>query len=61
VVIDRSLVIRKIPWRTWTHLVLAVCLVILVIFLSCEIFSATVIPSLALPMSIVGKFAAWRC
>jgi HAE1 family hydrophobic/amphiphilic exporter-1 len=39
-------------------LFLAVCLVILVIFLFLRNLSATIIPSLALPFSIVGTFAA---
>jgi len=37
---------------------LTVCLVVLVIFFVPANLSATVIPSLALPMSIVGTFAA---
>ena len=36
---------------------LAMCLVVLVIFLFLRNFSATVIPSLALPMSIIGTFS----
>jgi HAE1 family hydrophobic/amphiphilic exporter-1 len=39
-------------------LYLVVCLVVLVIFLFLRNISATIIPSLALPMSIVGTFAA---
>ena len=38
-------------------LLLTLCLVVLVIFLFLRNLSATVIPSLALPMSIVGTFA----
>jgi HAE1 family hydrophobic/amphiphilic exporter-1 len=38
-------------------LLLTVCLVVLVIFLFLRNLSATIIPSLALPMSIVGTFA----
>src|SRR5262249_25009429 len=38
-------------------LVLTLCLVVLVIFLFLRNLSATVIPSLALPLSIVGTFA----
>ena len=37
---------------------LTVCLVVLVIFLFLRNLSATIIPSLALPMSIIGTFAA---
>ena len=43
--------------REIQRLFLAVCLVILVIFLFLRNLSATVIPSLALPMSIIGTFA----
>src|SRR5512137_1109232 len=39
-------------------LYLVVCLVVLVIFLFLRNLSATIIPSLALPMSIIGTFAA---
>src|SRR5205809_8084451 len=39
-------------------LLLTVCLVVLVIFLFLRNISATIIPSMALPMSIVGTFAA---
>src|SRR5207253_9044744 len=38
-------------------LVLALALVVMVIFLFLRNFSATLIPSLALPMSMVGTFA----
>ena len=57
VVIDRSLVIRKSVSDVEHTLFLAVCLVILVIFIFLRNLSATVIPSLALPMSIIGTFA----
>jgi len=39
-------------------LILTLCLVVLVIFLFLRNLSATIIPSLTLPMSIVGTFAA---
>ena len=42
-------------------LVLTVCLVVLVIFLFLRNLSATIIPSLALPFSIVGTFAVMCC
>ena len=58
VVIDRSLVIRKSVSDVEHTLFLAVCLVIMVIFIFLRNLSATVIPSLALPMSIIGTFAA---
>ena len=58
VVIDRSLIIRKSVSDVEQTLFLAVCLVVLVIFIFLRNLSATVIPSLALPMSIIGTFAA---
>ena len=54
---DRSESIRKSVHDVEFTLLLTVCLVILVIFLFLRNLSATVIPSLALPMSIVGTFA----
>src|SRR5205807_7828446 len=39
-------------------LLLTLCLVVMVIFLFLRNLSATVIPSMALPMSVVGTFAA---
>ncbi|HSY18792.1 MAG TPA: efflux RND transporter permease subunit, partial [Candidatus Acidoferrales bacterium] len=58
VLIDRSLTIRKSVSDVEHTLFLAVCLVVLVIFLFLRNLSATLIPSLALPMSIIGTFAA---
>jgi HAE1 family hydrophobic/amphiphilic exporter-1 len=58
VLIDRSLTIRKSVSDVEHTLFIAVCLVIMVIFIFLRNLSATVIPSLALPMSIVGTFAA---
>ncbi len=58
VLIDRSLTIRKSVRDVEFTLALAVCLVIMVIFVFLRNLSATVIPSLALPMSIIGTFAA---
>ena len=54
---DRSLSIRESVHDVKFTLVLAVCLVVLVIFLFLRNLSATIIPSLALPFSIVGTFA----
>nr|MDQ3828261.1 efflux RND transporter permease subunit [Candidatus Tectomicrobia bacterium] len=52
-------------WSIWASvndvqftLVLALALVVLVIFLFLRSLSATIIPSLALPMSIIGTFSA---
>ncbi len=55
---DRSGSIRESVNDIKSTLLLAVCLVILVIFLFLRNLSATIIPSLALPFSIVGTFAA---
>jgi hydrophobic/amphiphilic exporter-1 (mainly G- bacteria), HAE1 family len=57
VLFDRSESIRNSVGDVKFTLVLTMCLVILVIFLFLRTVSATLIPSLALPMSIVGTFA----
>ncbi|PYO36718.1 MAG: acriflavine resistance protein B [Candidatus Rokuibacteriota bacterium] len=54
---DRSVSIRDSVNDVQFTLLLAIALVVLVIFLFLRNVSATVIPSLALPMSIVGTFA----
>jgi len=54
---DRSLSIRNSVNDVKTTLLLTLCLVVMVIFLFLRNVSATIIPSLALPMSIVGTFA----
>ena len=55
---DRSISIRESVHDVKFTLVLTVVLVILVIFLFLRNVSATIIPSLALPASIIGTFAA---
>ncbi len=55
---DRSVTIRDSVRDVKFTLFLALCFVVLVIFLFLRNLSATVIPSLALPMSIVGTFSA---
>ncbi len=55
---DRSTSIRDAVHDVKETLAIAVVLVILVIFLFLRKLSATVIPSLAVPMSLVGTFAA---
>ena len=55
---DRSESIRESVSDVQFTLLLTVCLVVLVIFLFLRNLSATIIPSLAVPMSIVGTFAA---
>ncbi len=54
---DRSQSIRNSVNDVRFTLLLTLCLVVLVIFLFLRNLSATVIPSLALPFSIVGTFA----
>ncbi len=58
VLIDRSESIRDSVNDVKFTLLLTVVLVVLVIFLFLRNLSATLIPSLALPMSIIGTFAA---
>ena len=57
IIYDRSQSIRDSVSDVKFTLLLTMALVILVIFLFLRSLSATVIPSLALPMSIVGTFA----
>jgi HAE1 family hydrophobic/amphiphilic exporter-1 len=57
VLYDRSESIRESIADVQFTLYLSMCLVVLVIFLFLRNFSATVIPSLALPMSVIGTFA----
>jgi HAE1 family hydrophobic/amphiphilic exporter-1 len=57
VLYDRSTSIRDSVNDVKFTLLLTVCLVVLVIFLFLRNLSATIIPSLALPMSIVGTFS----
>jgi HAE1 family hydrophobic/amphiphilic exporter-1 len=55
---DRSLSINDSVHDVKLTLFITLCLVVLVIFLFLRNLSATVIPSLALPLSIAGTFAA---
>jgi HAE1 family hydrophobic/amphiphilic exporter-1 len=55
---DRSQSIRESVADVKFTLKLTICLVVLVIFLFLRNLSATIIPSLALPMSLIGTFAA---
>jgi HAE1 family hydrophobic/amphiphilic exporter-1 len=58
ILFDRSLSIRESVGDVKLTLMLAIGLVVLVIFLFLRNLSATIIPSLALPMSIIGTFTA---
>jgi HAE1 family hydrophobic/amphiphilic exporter-1 len=55
---DRSVPIRDSVRDVKTTLFITLCLVVMVIFLFLKNVSATVIPSLALPLSIIGTFSA---
>ncbi|MBZ0141154.1 MAG: efflux RND transporter permease subunit [Pseudorhodoplanes sp.] len=54
---DRSISIRQSVSDVQGHLMIAIVLVLMVIFLFLRKLSATVIPALAVPISIVGTFA----
>jgi multidrug efflux pump len=58
VLTDRTVTIRASVQDVEFELSLAVALVVLVIFLFLRNFSATIIPSLSVPLSLVGTFAA---
>ncbi|GFK95492.1 Multidrug resistance protein MdtB [Fundidesulfovibrio magnetotacticus] len=60
IMIDRSLSIKESVEDVQFTLLLTVFLVILVIFLFLRNLSATLIPSLALPLSLVGTFAVMQ-
>src|SRR5437764_4821517 len=57
---DRSVSIRHSVNDVQTTLLVTLVLVVLVIFLFLRNASATLIPSLALPLSVVGTFAAMK-
>ncbi len=57
VVYDRSKAIRESVHDVQFTLMLTIALVVMVIFLFLRNVSATIIPSLAVPMSIIGTFA----
>ena len=58
VLMDRSVSIRASVLNVQETLLIAVVLVIFVIFLFLRSFSATIIPSLAVPVSLIGTCAA---
>jgi HAE1 family hydrophobic/amphiphilic exporter-1 len=57
VVYDRSVAIRESVHDVQFTLLLTIVLVVMVIFLFLRNLSATIIPSLAVPLSIIGTFA----
>ena len=58
IIFDRSQSIRSSIGDVKFTLVLTICLVVMVIFLFLRNISATVIPGVAVPLSIIGTFAA---
>jgi multidrug efflux pump subunit AcrB len=54
---DRSITIRNSVWDVQLTLIIAALLVVIVIFVFLRTFSATFIPSIALPISVIGTFA----
>ncbi len=58
VLTDRTITIRASVRDVQFELLLAVALVVMVIFLFLRNLSATVIPSVAVPLSLIGAFAA---
>ncbi|MHB2169671.1 efflux RND transporter permease subunit [Alsobacter sp. R-9] len=55
---DRSIPIREAVFDVQFTLMLSIALVVLVIFLFLKSLTATIIPTLALPVSLIGTFAA---
>ncbi len=58
ILFDRTVSIQESVADVKFTMMLTICLVVLVIFLFLRNATATIIPSLALPLSIVGTFAA---
>ncbi len=58
---DRSVSIRASVNDVQFTLMLTAVLVVLVIFLFLRNVTATIIPALALPMSVIGTFAGMYC
>ncbi len=54
---DRSISIRSSVWDVQVTLIIAALLVVVVIFIFLRTLSATFIPSIALPISVIGTFA----
>ncbi len=57
VLTDRTTTIRSSVVDVEFELVLTICLVVMVIFLFLRTIAATIIPSVAVPLSIIGTFA----
>ncbi len=56
VIIDRTLVIRASVHEVERTMLISICLVILVVFAFLRNYRATVIPSVAVPLSLIGTF-----
>ncbi len=56
IIIDRTLVIRASVHEVERTMLISICLVILVVFAFLRNYRATVIPSVAVPLSLVGTF-----
>ena len=56
ILVDRTLSIRESVHDVKFTLILAICLVVLVIFMFLRTLSATLIPSVAMPIAIMGTF-----
>jgi HAE1 family hydrophobic/amphiphilic exporter-1 len=54
---DRSIAIRESVRDVKFTLILAICLVVLVIFMFLRSLSATIIPGIAMPIAVIGTFA----
>ncbi len=57
ILVDRSIAISESVHDVKTTLILAICLVVLVIFLFLRSVPATIIPSIAMPIAVIGTFA----
>jgi multidrug efflux pump len=55
---DRTITIRASVHEVQFELLLSICLVVMVIFLFLRNLSATLIPSVAVPLSLIGTFAS---
>ena len=58
VALDRTVVVRASVKDIETTLLISICLVIMVVFVFLRTVRATLIPSIAVPMSLVGTFGA---
>ena len=55
---DRTTTIRASVWDVFTELMITICLVVAVIFIFLRTLSATFIAGVAVPLSLIGTFAA---